>query len=301
MGRAASSCIAATGGIEAARLAGQQRRQHRNDDADGEADDHRSGQDGEVPGGDVEVERVEQPRQTEGEQDPAGHADEGGNEGDDQRLDDHHPGDLGTSGADGSEERELASTLGDDDAKRVGDDEGADEDRNGGERQQGDVEKAELGRDVVNRFLGLRLARDRLDPFRQSGRDPFHEFFGAHPALGFHRNRAELPFKAEEALRLGELERRQRRPEQRVVLAEPGNADELELLGSADADDGHRLAQLELALFGGRDIDHHFTRPLRIPPLVERRRVEIGLDSRREPERRRTLSSDGLPIVPHDL
>ena len=68
---------------------------------------------------------------------------------------------LAARGADRPQRRELARPLGDRDRERVEDDEGADEERDAGEREQEVADELrELDRlEVLGRLLGRRFAR----------------------------------------------------------------------------------------------------------------------------------------------
>ncbi len=71
----------------------------------------------------------------------------------------HRAEHLSSTRADGSQQRELAASLRDEDRERVVDDEHPDEDGDAGEHEQEDVEEAEALLDVVLVLLG-----DLLDP-----------------------------------------------------------------------------------------------------------------------------------------
>ena len=152
-GNVAPSCTAASGGTRVARKAGRRlattvtripatsaistarRRQHQAAVRQREADG---------------VEQREQPlRQPEAGQEP----DERREHADDERLDQDRDQDLPARGADGSEGRELARSLGDRDRERVGDHEAADEERDPAESEQEAAQERDeavrLGRIVV--------------------------------------------------------------------------------------------------------------------------------------------------------
>ena len=84
----------------------------------------------------VDPDRDEQPvqqlRQPEAEEE----ADDGAEQADHERLDHDRPQDLAARGAERAQRRELAHPLSDRDRERVRDHEGADEERDAGEREQ---------------------------------------------------------------------------------------------------------------------------------------------------------------------
>ena len=86
-------------------------------------------------------------------------------------LEQHGAEHLSSTRADGSQQRELATSLRDEDREGVVDDEHPDEDGDAGEDEQEDVEEAEPLLDVVLVLLGDLLAREHLDVGRHHLRD----------------------------------------------------------------------------------------------------------------------------------
>ena len=133
-------------GRDPGRLAGrQQRRQQGDDDADGQRHDHRAPEEHGAGGRQVEVEDPgEQRLEAVGDQHPEAEADQGGDHGDDQRLEQHRGHHLAPAGPQAAQQGQLAGPLGDDDGEGVEDQERAHQQGHEGEgEQRGRQEAAE--------------------------------------------------------------------------------------------------------------------------------------------------------------
>ena len=139
---------------------GEEPGDHGDDRPDEERDDHRPRRVHRLRLRKPEPERAEQRLEPLGERDAEREPDEGREEPDHERLEQHGAEHLTPRGAERPERRELARPLRDGDRERVEDDERADEQRDPGEREQ---EVAEERRELADLVLGvLRLLHARL-------------------------------------------------------------------------------------------------------------------------------------------
>src|SRR5918996_894469 len=127
------------------------------------------------------------------------------------------------------EQRELSGPLRDDDRECVEDDERANEQGDVGEYQEGRPEVPQAFRNLILLFGDHGRCGDRLDPIGDRGGDAVGERGARFPLVGDDGDRVELTFLAQEPLRGGEVEQRERRTEQAPAIAVPGDPDDLEL------------------------------------------------------------------------
>ncbi len=234
---------------------GEEGRDDRDDDSYRHAHDHRATEDGEGPIRQARPCGAQHGLESDGEQHTADHAHDRRDEGDDECLEDHHAGDLSAGCSDGAEQGELAGALGDGDPEGVGDDEGSDEHRDGGEGEQPDREEAQ-GLADLGGLLGVGVVDgDGKDIVREYGLDASHELIGRHVGRSGHGDRADLPFERQDALGLGELEDHQGRTGEVVLLTEAGQPDDLEGLDGSVEDDAYLLPDREVVGLRRADID----------------------------------------------
>jgi hypothetical protein len=113
-----------------------------------------------------------------------------------------------------------------------------------------------------------------------------------------------LTLAVEELLRRLKVEDGERRRAEGVHVAEPGDADDLEVLLRLNRRDGDRVADVIAFAIRGAGVDDDLAVPVGPGALDEVERVEalrlgIGLDP--EAEAGRALRVDGLPVRADDL
>ena len=197
----------------------------------------------------------------------------------DHRLDQHRAADLRPARAERPQQRQLAGSLRDDDRERVEDDERPDEQGDPGEHQQRVVKNPSpflmssvCSPAALAPVCAWTPSAARLDAVAQRGR--------ATPGRRPRRSRRTSPLASNDLLRGRRVERRDRRAQQVVRRAERRRCPTIVSLHRRPLEqhlDG--VADLEVALLGGPDVDGDLVRRRRRPARPERQRVLRGRGS----------------------
>ena len=199
---------------------GSERREQRHADADAERHRDRARRELHPGERDAEAGGVEQPAERSREAESAEQPERRGDEAEDQRLAGDRGDDLAARRAQGAQQRELARALGDGDREGVEDDEGADEQRGAGEREQHRRhEAADRLVDVVGHLLGVVRAGPHLEVGGGDLADARRERLGRHAVLGGGDDAHHLAVAVEPLLHLRQRRRDQARPADGVDVA----------------------------------------------------------------------------------
>ena len=250
------------------------------------------------------LERAEQRLEALREPEPEEEPDDGREEADHERLEQHRAEHLPPGGAERPQRRELARPLGDRDRERVEDHERADEQRDPGEGEQEVADERRELADLVLRLLRLLGARLHLRVGGEERLDVGDQLLGRDAVLAGDGDRVELALAVEERLRGRDVEDRERRRAERLDVAVLGDPDDLEVLLRLQRRDLDRLADREVLAVGGAGVDDDLPGAVGPAALEQVQRVEDGVLGRRvdpEPEARRAVRVDRLAVVPDDL
>ena len=174
----------------------------------------------------VEPDRLEQLPQAGGDEDPQPEPHERPGQPDHQPLGQHRAHHLPARGSQRAQQRELADPLHDRDRERVEDAEGADEQRDAREREQGRLQEGELVADVARLLGGLLLARPHGHRGRHRRRDAPLEGCRRDPRLRGDGDRVDQPRPAREPLGLVQGQHREGRAAEGLHPAELDEADD---------------------------------------------------------------------------
>jgi hypothetical protein len=209
--------------------------------------------------GQVEPELGEQAADAHREEDAEPEADGGAEKSEDQGLEQHRAGDLLLAGAQGAEQRQLATALRNQDRERVDDQEGADDQGDAREDQQEGGQEAHRLLDRGGGFVGRLVAGDGLDAVGERAGHGRGQVFLAGAGLGRHPDVGEGVLAVEEELLGGAgVEGGEGRAVERAAFGEPDDADQLGGQGTTvgGRDDVDVLADDIAALAGSVGVEH---------------------------------------------
>ncbi len=273
----------------------------RHGDSQQQRDDDRSRAEDEAAVRQREPNRVEQLEQSRREREAEEQPDDRRYRAHHERLDDDGEAHLPPRCAERPERRELTRALRDRDREGVEDDEGADEERDHAKREQEVAQKRDELIGVLRVLGGLLGAGSNLRTVGQDRVDLRDELPLGDTRLTRNPDLVELADLPEELLRCDEIESGQGRAADRVDRAKLDEAGDLELLDRPFCLDTDRVANREILLRRGGDVDHDLA--VRGPPAVlEGEGVELGLGRiNAEPQVRRTAENDRLAVLADQL
>jgi hypothetical protein len=208
--------------------------------------------------------RPEADRRARAGDDPAG----GGDQPDHGRLAQDRAENLAAGRAQQPQQRDLAGAAGHQHRERVPDDEPAHQQRHRREHQQDRAEPVDIALHLVGLPRGQIGRGHRLQPpWGQHPRDPVAQHIGPHPGDTAQVHLVDGVAAAEQPLRCGGLQHRDRRGVEAVQLrggavaaGESGHADHPEAVHSTVcAHDPQRVTQPPAPRDGGGRVQHHLT------------------------------------------
>ncbi len=141
-------------------------RSHRDDHTDDVAGEHGPRREDQGLAGEVEAEVREQGADAHRQQHTEAEAERRAHQADDERLEQHRPGDLSLGRAERAQQRQLAAALGDQDREGVDDQERPDDQGDPGEDQQEGTQEADRVEKVGRRLVGRVVTGDGLQASR---------------------------------------------------------------------------------------------------------------------------------------
>ena len=252
---------------------------HGDTDPDDRAGDDGSGGHDERGRGESRAGGVEDGHDALGHSHSRQNAEQRGHDRDHQRLADDHGANLPRAGADGTEKCQFAQTLADDDGEGVEDEEGAHEQRHGGETEKNVAEDVDDVVDRAGRLLGGLFSGDHFETIGECPIDGGHHRVAIDAFVDGHIDRIDHVLGAEELVGGFGIERRDAGATTVCGLAGAVQSDEREFALAGGSDNGDGVTHLVSGSPRRRLVEGHFVGSVRGPSLDHCATVEaVGSD-----------------------